>query len=84
MENQINRYSNQKMMMDKVQYNHDTVQDTIEMGRYLEQTNKIQLVFTTLDRTYCQTFLEYVVHQQKAVFNSFLILPQTIDGEVIE
>ncbi len=42
MENQINRYSNQKMMMDKVQYNHDTVQDTIEMGRYLEQTNKIQ------------------------------------------
>jgi len=42
MENQLNRYSNQKMMMDKVQYNQDTVQDTIEMGRYLEQTNKIQ------------------------------------------
>ncbi len=42
MENQLNRYSNQKMMIDKVQYNQDTVQDTIEMGRYLEQTNKIQ------------------------------------------
>jgi len=42
MENQLNRYSNQKMMMDKVQYNQETVQDTIEMGRYLEQTNKIQ------------------------------------------
>ena len=41
-ENQVNRYSNQKMMMDKVQYNQETVQDTIEMGNYLQQTNKVQ------------------------------------------
>ncbi len=42
METQMNRYSNQKMMLDKVQYNHDSVQDTLEMGKYLEHTNKVQ------------------------------------------
>lgn len=41
-EQQMGRYFNQKMMVDKVQYNQEMVQDTINMGKFLEQTNKVQ------------------------------------------
>ena len=41
-EQQMNRYFGQKMMVDKVQYNHEMVQDTINMGKFLDQTNKVQ------------------------------------------
>ena len=41
-EQQMGRYFNQKMMVDKVQYNQEMIQDTINMGKFLDQTNKAQ------------------------------------------
>ncbi len=41
-EQQMGRYFNQKMMVDKVQFNAEAIQDTINMGKFLDQTNKVQ------------------------------------------
>ena len=42
LEGMLNRYSNQKMMFDKIQYNKETVDDTIEMARYMKDANEAQ------------------------------------------
>ncbi len=42
LENQMNRFTNQKMMIDKAHYNMESVNDTIEMGKFLQQTNQVQ------------------------------------------
>lgn len=42
LEGMLNRYGNQKMMFDKIQYNKETVEDTIEMARYMKDANDAQ------------------------------------------
>ena len=42
LEGMLNRYSNQKMMFDKIQYNKETVEDTIEMAKYMKDANDAQ------------------------------------------
>lgn len=42
LEGMLNRYSNQKMMFDKIQYNKETVEDTIDMARYMKDANDAQ------------------------------------------
>ena len=42
LEQQMNRFFGQKMMVDKVQNNSEMVQDTLNMGKFLQQTNKVQ------------------------------------------
>ena len=42
LEGMLNRYSNQKMMFDKIAYNKETVEDTIEMARYMKDANDAQ------------------------------------------
>ena len=41
-EQQMNRYFGQKMMVDKVQYNQEVMQDTMQMANFVQQTNKVQ------------------------------------------
>ena len=41
-EGQMNRYFGQKMMVDKVQFNQESIQDTINMAKFVDQTNKVQ------------------------------------------
>lgn len=39
---QLNRYTNQEMMIDKIKYNKETIDDTIEMGKYMKEANQVQ------------------------------------------
>ena len=41
-EHQLNRYNSQRMMMDQVGFNQQNIQDTIEMGKQMKETNEIQ------------------------------------------
>ena len=41
-ESQLSRLNNQKMMMDKVSFNQQNIQDTIEMGNHMRELNKVQ------------------------------------------
>ena len=41
-EHQLNRYNSQRMMMDTVSFNQQNIQDTIEMGQQMKETNQIQ------------------------------------------
>lgn len=42
LEGMLNRYSNQKMMFDKIAYNKETVEDTMEMARYMKDAVDVQ------------------------------------------
>ena len=42
LQGQLNRYTNQQMMIDKVAYNKETVDDTIEMAKYMKEANQVQ------------------------------------------
>ena len=41
-EHQLGRYNGQKMMMDKVVFNQQNVQDTLEMAHHMRQVNEVQ------------------------------------------
>ena len=41
-EHQMSRYNGQRMMMDKVQFNQENVQDTLDMATHMKQINEVQ------------------------------------------
>lgn len=82
LEGMLNRYSNQKVMFDKIQYNKETVEDTMEMARYMKDANDAQK--KAMDQIDFDKFQDHIEDMQELAYENDRIAEMMNDNFDVE